>query len=109
MATRPTQSVVPITGTVGTYHAASGGGDKVSPDAGTILHVVNLSGGSINLTIATPGTKKGRTVADDIIPIADGAVGKFIPMDTDYRNPSDGLASLSWSGTTTVTFAVIRA
>lgn len=108
MATRPTQTAAAITGTVPTYHAASGGGDKVSPNAGTLLHVINLSGSSINLTISTPGTYQGRAVADDVIAVADGAAGKFIPMQSVYKG-SDGLASLSWSATTTVTFAVIRA
>lgn len=107
MATRATETVA-FTGTVPTYHAASGGGDKVAPTEGTLLHVKNASGGSINLTIATPGTIRGLAIADQVVAVADGAVGKFIPLDPVYRDPADGLASLSWSSPTSVTFAVIR-
>lgn len=107
MATRPTQNI-PIGGAAGTYHAASGGGDKVNPAEGTLLHVKNGSGGSLTVTLVTPGTEEGLAIADRTAVIADGAEW-FIPMRTLYRDPADGLASITWSGTTSVTFAVVRA
>lgn len=90
---------------------ASGGGDKVSP--GTRLLVINGGGSSINLTIATPLTVDGLALADRVIAVPNGtfpANAKVIDVPSSlYQDPSDGLCNLSWSATTSVTFAVLGA
>lgn len=106
MATRATE-VVDVAGTTATYHAASGGGDKVTPADGTVLHVKNGGGSSINVTLVTPGTEQGLAIADRVVAVGNGAE-KFIALDPIYRNPADGLADITWSATTSVTFAVVR-
>lgn len=89
--------------------AASAGGDKVSPD--TRLHVINGGGASINVTIATPGVVDGTLLVDNrVIAVPNGAFpanSKSIDLPGRlYRNPTDGLVDLTWSGTTSVTFWV---
>ncbi|MDQ3760973.1 MAG: hypothetical protein M3460_04540 [Actinomycetota bacterium] len=106
MATRATETV-DTDGLTATYHAASGGGDKVTPGAGVAIHVKNGSGGSINVTLATPGTVDALAIADRVVAVGAGAEG-FIAVPELYRNPTDGLADITWSATTTITFAVIR-
>lgn len=108
MATVGTQNP----GTAGatpTMVAASAGGDKVAP--GVRLLVVNGAGASINLTLATPFTKDGLALADRVIAVPNGtfpANAKVIDVPSDlYQDPADGLCSLAWSATTSVTFAVL--
>lgn len=106
MATVATQNPG-LAGAQITTSAASGGGDKVA--AGTRVHVVNGGGGSINCTITTPGTARGGlAIADKVIACPNGSfpanLTTFdVPADP-YQDPADGLVSLAWSGTTTVTF-----
>jgi hypothetical protein len=110
MATVATQPIGK-TGTVPTYSAADAAGDRVSPGQGTFVHVRNGGTAAITATIATPVTFHGQAVAD--VTSASIAAGgeAFIPL-TDaalYRDPADGLAGISWSAVTTVTFAALRA
>lgn len=106
MATRATETI-DNDGLVATYHAASGGGDKVSPGAGVGIHVKNGSGAAVDVTLVTPGTVDTLAVSDRVVEVGAGAEA-FIAVPDLYRNPSDGLASITWEATTTVTFAVIR-
>lgn len=106
MATRATETI-DRDGLVATYHAASGGGDKVSPGAGVAIHVKNGSGAAVDVTLVTPGTVEGLAVSDRVVEVGAGAEA-FIAVPDIYRNPTDGLVSITWEATTTVTFAVIR-
>ena len=107
MATRDPQQV-PIAGLAASYHAASGGGDKFKPGTNRVLHVKNGGGGSINVTVVTPNTVAGQAISDVVVAVGAGAE-KFIgPFPAEHFAGSDGLASITWSGTTTVTFAVIQ-
>jgi hypothetical protein len=109
MATVPTQGL-DSAGAVGTYVAATAGagGDRVAP--GSLLHIKNRSGGSINVIkqVATKYdgdlTITGRTIA-----VGTGeANDKFVPIGDAYRDPADGLCLITWSAVTSVTFAVVR-
>lgn len=106
MATVATQ-VVPVTGLTPAYSAASAGGDKVAPSDRTVLHVKNGSAGAVTVTLVTPGTLQGDlAIADRAVSVAAGAES-FIAVTDDYRG-SDGLASITWSATASVTFAALR-
>lgn len=107
MATRATETIA-ATGTVATYYAASAGGDKVTPDEGTLLHVKNANASSTIVTLTTPGTVSGLAIADRAVTVTNGTE-QFIPLSTLYRNPTDGLADIAWSVSASVTFAVVRA
>ncbi|MGH8571196.1 MAG: hypothetical protein ACREX8_01295 [Gammaproteobacteria bacterium] len=107
MATRATETI-DTDGLIATYHAASGGGDKVNPGNGVGVHVKNdHATNPTNVTIATPGTVDGNLIADRVVTVA-ATTAQFIAVPDLYRNPTDGLADITWSATTTVTFAVVR-
>ena len=107
-----TVAVQPITrtGLEAAYSAASGGGDKFRPGKHTFLHIVNGGGSDITATIATPATVQGMAVADVAVTVTAGEerfVGPFPPEL--FAATADGLASVAWSGTTSVTFAAVDA
>lgn len=106
MAIRATETV-DADGLVATYHAASAGGDKVSPGPGQGIHVVNGNAAPTLVTLVTPGTVDGLAVADRVVTVANGTEA-FISVPDTYRNSADGLADITWSVTATVTFAAIR-
>jgi len=111
MATRATESV-DNDGLVATYNAASAGGDKITPGDGTFIHVKNRSASPITVTLVTPATLDGTlAIGDRAVSVTNGeANDQLIAVpDTLYRNPTDGLADITWSATATVTFAVVRA
>lgn len=107
MATVATKQIVRA-GTAPAYAAASAGGDKVAPGPSTFLHVKNGSAAAITCTIATPGTVDGLAVYDLAVNVAAGAEAMVGPVTSGlFRDPSDGLAAISWSASASVTFAVL--
>jgi hypothetical protein len=97
-------------GTTPTYNAASGGGDKFSPGAHVFVHVKNASGSTVTPTFVTPGQIQELAVADSAsvsVPATTGdrMIGPFPP---EIFAGSDGLVAVTWSATTSVTFAVLR-
>lgn len=91
------------------YVSAAGGGDKVVCGQGCYVHVKNGSGGSITVTVVTPETVDGDlAVGDRNVSVAAGAEAK-IAVGSRYRNPSDGLAALTYSGVTSLTIGSFRA
>lgn len=108
MATRAPEQVSGA-GIAGTYNAASGGGDRVPP--GVLLHVKNAGGTQCIPTFVTPGVIDGDlAIADragNPTPITNGAMFYRVPTDRNYVDPADGLVGITWSFTTSVTFAVL--
>jgi hypothetical protein len=107
MATLATQSIV-TAGLTPAFVAAAGGGDKCLPGAGTYLHVKNGGGSPVTVTLVTPATVDTLAVGDRAIVVAAGAEAKIAVPDTLYRNPTDGLADITYSGVTSVTVGVFR-
>lgn len=101
--------IVQIVGTAPTYHAASAGGDKVSrADNDVVLHVKNGSASEITATVVTPGTVAGQAIGDVAVAVP-AAGARFIgPLSRQHFANADGQVDLTWSATTTVTFAVIE-
>lgn len=107
MATLVTQ-VVPDAGLLmPTLGAASGGGDKCATGSGVLLLAKNADSVSHTVTLATPQTVDGLAVTDRAVTIAAGAEW-LIPVPDLYKDPSDGLAHISYDGVTSVTVGVIR-
>jgi hypothetical protein len=103
-----TTSVVPLTGLRidNLFVAASGGGDTAETGGGTDL-IVKTSGTAITVTIATPETFDGLALADRTF--ATVATGEHkIPLTSRYRDPTTGLASITYSAVTGVTVCVTR-
>lgn len=108
MATVATEKLS-AAGLQATYAAASGGGDKVKATDDTFLHVKNAGGGSINVTLTTPGNVSGVAIDDPVIAVGAGAEAFIGPLFRHvYADGADNdLCSIAWSGTTSVTFAAV--
>lgn len=89
-----------------TYYAASGGGDRVRP--GSILHVKNGNAATVTITMITPGTvDTDLAIADRTRTVTNATEGFLtVPRDQAYRDAA-GMVALTWSVTSTVTFAVL--
>jgi hypothetical protein len=99
---------IPLTGLAATYNAASAGGDTVPVGEHVHLHVKNGSAGSITVTITTPGKVSGLDIADLAVSVPAGADRFIGGLSPSLFAGSGGLASLSWSASASVTFAVLR-
>lgn len=88
-----------------TYNAAAAG-DKVHP--GVLLHIKNASGGSVTMTMVTPGTAFGQAIGDKVNTVGAGTDG-FVRVPAEGFADTTGLVPLTWSATTSVTFAVLQA
>lgn len=98
---------IQATGTDPTYNAASAGGDKVPPGDDVALHVKNGSGASITATVVTPGTVAGQAIGDVDVAVPAGESRFIGPLTRDLFAADDGLVDVTWSATTSVTFAAI--
>lgn len=99
---------IPVTGVQPTMAAASPGGDTVRPGPGTFLFVSNASASPVDVTLVTPGAVDGLAVADRVVTVPAGEM-HAIAVTQLYRDPADGLAHITWSSPTSVTFAALRA
>lgn len=106
MATLAVQ-VIDRDGLTPSYSSAAGGGDKVVPGEGCFIHVKNGGGSPVTVTIVTPDTVEGDLdIEDRAVAVANGAEAMISVGDL-YAG-SDGLASLTYSGVTSVTIASLR-
>jgi hypothetical protein len=102
-----TAQVVTVDGLAIIFEAAASG-DTASCGAGYTLHVRNGDSSSHDVTIAVPGTlATGDAYPDKTYSIAAGAQ-VAIPILAVYKDPSDGLAHLTWSATTSMTRALVK-
>lgn len=99
--------VVTETGTTITKNATSLTGDKAQTGTGLSLVVENGSGVSVTVTLITPGTVDGLAIADRDVIVPAGAF-RAIALADKYRDPSDGLAHITYSAVTTVTAYVLQ-
>lgn len=108
-----TVSSVPGQSAVNVTAAAVASSDTIAAadigDRGVLLQVINGGGGSINVTIADPNTtavgNAGTTTAQAV---ANGTDRWFRILPA-HVNPSTGLATVAYSGTTSVTYKAIKA
>lgn len=109
MATLATQNVSRA-GVAPSYAAAAGGGDKFTPDHETFLHVKNASAGSLNVTVVTPRTDAlGNAVSDNVVAVPAAGERLIGPFPAEhYADPTDGLASITYSGVTSLTVGAFR-
>lgn len=94
------------TGIAPTYHSAASG-DKATPGDRVFLHVKNGDSASHNITIATVGTADGLTISNLVVAVpatSERWIGPIIRPR--FADPTDGLAHITWSATTSITFAV---
>lgn len=111
MALLVTQSITSA-GLTPTTVAATGGGDTIAPaspvDDRTFLYVNNGGGSPITVTIADPGTTPAGNAGTAVGISVTNATFKFIPIPPGAISAATGLASVTYSGVTTVTVAAVR-
>ncbi|MEV7804988.1 hypothetical protein AB0O28_18765 [Microbispora sp. NPDC088329] len=107
MATLTTQ-VVPLTGLAIAFVNAAGGGDQCATGDGVTLLVRNDDSTSTTVTLATPEQIDGDlAVADRAVTVAANTTSA-IPMTSRYLDRATGLASITYSKTTSLQVACIR-
>lgn len=110
MALLATQSITSA-GLTPTTVAATGGGDTIAVTPGddrTFLYVNNGGGSPINVTVADPGTTPaGNSGSAPAISVTN-ATAKYIAIPIGAINAATGLASVTYSGVTSVTVAALR-
>ena len=106
-----TPTAITMDGVAVTFNAAAAG-DKITNVAqgGAYIHVKNGGGAPITVTIAPPGnTSYGVANPSKVVTVTNGTE-KIISLLPAYANPSDGnKVALTWSATTSVTWAALRA
>lgn len=108
MATLTVQDASALLGGQITPVSAAGGGDAMAGAQGRMLYVNNGGGSPITVTLVTPETVEGAlAVADRAITVTNGT-WKLIPVMSRYNDSGTGLASITYSGVTTVTVAAIQ-
>jgi hypothetical protein len=106
MAERTPQTVTGL-GLDAAAYAASGGGDSVPTDC--IVRAINDGGSPVTMTVTTHGVvDTDLAIEDRAISIPAGEARYFKATGAVYRNPATGRVDLTWSGTTDVTFEVIK-
>ena len=95
-----------------TYASATSTGDTFIADGRTFLHVIN--GGGAPITVTIPATRPSVGLAgfgdipiDDIAVVVTNGEERFIAVDP-AGHASAGVATVTYSGVTTVTVAAIR-
>jgi hypothetical protein len=103
--------VVKRSGVGPTYAACTGGGDRFTPSATTILHVKNGSGGA--LTVTVPATKvpaPDMVITNNVVSVpasGERMMGPF-PPDIFQATDGSGLADITYSGVTSLTIAAVQ-
>lgn len=91
------------------FTPASGGGDTCPAGAGVNLIVKNGSGSSVTVTVAYPGKYDGDQSVSGRTFTVPATSGEFvIPVRDVYRDPSTGVAAITYSSATSVTVACVR-
>jgi hypothetical protein len=113
MATLTTQ-IPTLLGITPTYAAVTGGGDACECSTDIFLHFKNTNAATCTVTLVSPAANSTHTnapyvVAGVVIPATTG--DKMIgPIDPGiFKDPTTGLCSITYTGTTTnTTVAVVR-
>jgi hypothetical protein len=108
MAAVSIQTISSSTGSQTTYSAASAGGDTVNASgfSGVVLRIKNGSGASVTATLAgAVACNVGVTHSLAVTCPAGSDTEAYIPA---YCiNPTTGAVAITWSATTSVTFAAV--
>lgn len=102
-----TPQALAVSGITPTYASASAGGDQAPIGRNLLLEIRNGGASPVTATLITYATYKGFAVADTALVIPAGGVG-LVPLDTVYRNPANGQATVTYSATASVTVAVLQ-
>ena len=87
--------------------AAAGGGDQFLNFGREIVYVKNASGGSITLTFAPAGLPGGLALATYTVVVAPAAERIIGPFDPAYFSSVAGVVTITYSGVTSLTVALL--
>jgi hypothetical protein len=88
---------------------AAAAGDTAQTGQGVALLVKNGSGSAVTVTLAYPGKYDGDQTVTGRAHTVPATTGEFaIPLRDVYKDPSTGVASITYSATTTVTVCVVQ-
>jgi len=76
-------------------------------DGRTFLYIEHGAGAS-NLTVVTPGTVRGKAIADTVVALAIAGRSLVGPFPPDLYNDASGLVSITFSEVTGAAVAVVR-
>ena len=96
-------------GTDITFAAVGGSGDTVAYDSRGFLQFKNTNGSTRVITLAVPGTNHGTATPDLAVTIAATTGEEYIKVTSDMVDPTTGLIAISYSATSGVTVAAMRA
>jgi hypothetical protein len=104
-----TTQVVALAGLAPTYGAAAAS-TKIVCGERTFLHVKCAAGSSMTVTLSSTAKVRGQSAADVIVTVpattGDMMIGPITP--DLFAGTTDGLASITYSATTSVTVAAVR-
>jgi len=101
-----TVQTVSRTGLNPSYTSANADGHSVASEGEkTFLHVKNASGGSINVTVQTPGTVDGLAISDLIVAVPASGERMIGPFPIGYYTTS---LLVDFSSVTSVTVAALK-
>lgn len=87
---------------------AAAAGDTAQTGSGVFLVVKNGSGSAVTVTLAYPGKYDGDQTVTGRAHSVPATNGEFlIPLRDIYKDPTTGVASITYSATTTVTVCVV--
>ncbi|MFF0823062.1 hypothetical protein ACFYUR_22095 [Micromonospora haikouensis] len=75
---------------------------------GALLNVINGGGGSINVTISDPGTTAVGNAGTAVAQAVPAGADRWFRLSPGHVNQSTGVATVSYSGTSSVTAKLIR-
>lgn len=113
MATLTTQSVTRSgSGLTPTYASCAGGGDACETGDDIFLHVKNTNAATRDVTIAIPSGQSpypGVVYTSTVCTIPATTGDKMIgPISSLYKDPTTGLATITYSAVTNLTIAVVK-
>lgn len=106
-----TATSVTSTATTVTAAAVSASDTVLASDIGTngaLLQVINGGGGSINVTISDPGSTAVGNAGTTAAQAVGAGVDRWFRLSPGHVNTSTGVATVAYSGTTSVTYKLIR-
>jgi hypothetical protein len=106
LAALQAQVATPV-GVAPVYNAVSASDTVPNPGGVTVLLVRNGSGASINVTLVGVGRMGHVTVPNQVIAVPAGQ-DRLISLDAALFNDANGLVTVQFSATATVTMAVIN-
>lgn len=95
-------------GSAPTFSAADAAGHIITNSGRMLLYVKNGGGGSINVTITTPGSIDGLALPDKVVAVGAGAEKIIGGLAPNVYNATDGTIAVAYSGVTSVTVAAIE-